>query len=124
MIFKLFQWPPATYLVVGSKIGAVMEWIRDLYLSMSIPVMFWSFVLYVALQIVAVVMLRGVWRVASLIPAVPMALVFLATVVGLFQGSNLWPILMLFTGPPALLYVVVLLGVFAIKQGLARKRVS
>ena len=102
----------------------VVEWIRGLYQAMSIPVMFWSFVLYVVLQIVAVIKLRGVWRIASLILATPMVLILLATVAGLFLGSNLWPLLMLFAGPPALLCVVVLLGAFAVKQGLARKRVA
>jgi hypothetical protein len=101
-----------------------MEWVRGLYLNMSIPLMFWSFVLYVVLQIVAVIKLRGVWRIASLILAAPMTLVLLATVVGLFLGSNLWPLLMLFAGPPALLCVVVLLAAFAVRQGLARKRVA
>jgi hypothetical protein len=62
---------------------------------------------YPVLQTVAVWRMHGRWRVLAIIPMAPMAIVLVLTVGGFFQGSSLWPILLVFTAPVALLYLCV-----------------
>jgi hypothetical protein len=52
---------------------------------------------------------RGGWRIASVVPLFGMVPVLVVTIQGYRQESNLWPILLVFAGPPALLYLVVLM---------------
>jgi predicted permease len=61
---------------------------------------------------VAVVRLPGGWRWASLMPAIPMAYVLTVTIKAFEQQSNLWPLLLLFSSPLAMVYVVVILGLY------------
>jgi hypothetical protein len=51
--------------------------------------------------------LWGRSRLISLIPVAPMAVVCGLTISGYRQQSNLWPILLIFAGPVALVFVVV-----------------
>lgn len=50
----------------------------------------------------------GGWRMAFALPAVPMALVVAYTALAFSQGANLWPILLIFTAPLAILYLLLL----------------
>ena len=69
----------------------------------------WSVPGYVVLQAVALWRWRGGWRVAAAIPGVPMAAVVLYTIVAFSAGSNLFPLVLIFSAPPALLYLVILM---------------
>jgi hypothetical protein len=62
---------------------------------------------YVVVQIVALMRSSGGSRVAAVLPLFVMVPVFAHAAVGLVQASNLWPLLMLFASPVALLYVSV-----------------
>ncbi len=58
---------------------------------------------------------RG-WRIAAAVPLVGMVPVAVLTFQGYRDQSNVWPILLLFAGPPALLYLVVLMAVRATRR--------
>ena len=62
---------------------------------------------YVVVQVIALMRSSNGSRIAAALSQFVMVLVFVHAVVGLMQESNLWPLLMLFTSPIALLYVVV-----------------
>jgi hypothetical protein len=81
-----------------------------------ITVMFLCFPVYVVAQIVAIVRLRGGWRWGSLLPVLPMFFVLVVTVKAFVQQSNLWPLLLLFSSPVALLYVLLVLGLFKLSN--------
>lgn len=59
------------------------------------------FTIYVILQIVSLVTLRGLGRSLSLLPILPMAGVAAWTINAYRHGSNLWPILLILTSPLA-----------------------
>ncbi len=83
------------------------------------PVSWWSVILvqaimgcvpiYLVLQGVLLWLWRGRWRMLAGLAAVPMALVLLYTLFALLAGSNLFPIVLIFTSPVALAYLVVLI---------------
>ena len=52
--------------------------------------------------------MRGVWLGLSLVPLGVMATVAVGTASALSEGSNLWPLLLIFTAPPATVYLLVL----------------
>jgi hypothetical protein len=58
---------------------------------------------------------RG-WRMAAMVPLIVMGPVTVLTVQEYRQQSNLWPILMLFASPPALLYLILLIITCATKK--------
>jgi heme A synthase len=62
---------------------------------------------YVVMQVVAMMRSSGGSRMAATLPLFVMVPVFVHAAVGLVQESNLWPLLMLFVSPAALLYVTV-----------------
>jgi len=70
---------------------------------------------YVPLQVLAFKVLRGGRRGLALVPLCGMLPVLAVTLTALVGGSNLWPILLLFTAPLATLYLVVLLVVHSIQ---------
>jgi len=88
------------------------------YQWLSIPVMFWSFPVYLALQFVVIIKSNGYWRFLSAIPILPMLLILGYTIYALSQGSNLWPLLLLFSSPAALLYVFIFLIILTINKKL------
>lgn len=53
--------------------------------------------------------MRGGWRIAALLPLLVVIPVTAVTVVGLWQGSNLWPILLIFAAPFLFLYQAALI---------------
>jgi uncharacterized membrane protein len=62
---------------------------------------------YLVLQVVALMRSSGGSQAAAALPLVVMVPVFALSAVALVQESNLWPVLMLFASPIALLYVAV-----------------
>ena len=69
----------------------------------------WSPVAYLVAQVVALRRFRGGWWVAALVPLVPMAIVLLHTVSAYRAGSNLFPLVLIFTSPIAFLYLMALI---------------
>ena len=69
----------------------------------------WSVPAYFLLQTLALWRLRGGWRIAAALPAVPMAAIVVQTAFAFLAQSNLFPILLLFGSPPASLYLILLL---------------
>jgi len=70
----------------------------------SIPV-------YFILQIVLLWRFRDLWRKLVTIPAVIMLSVLVYTVYAYLDGSNIFPLVLIFTSPLLLLYLLVILGV-------------
>ncbi|HUG92652.1 MAG TPA: hypothetical protein VML55_17560 [Planctomycetaceae bacterium] len=70
---------------------------------------FGSAIAYVPLQIHAIRNWRGGWRLGAFVPLLLMVPVFVITVVGLVQESNLWPIYLIFLAPVGTGYLVILL---------------
>jgi hypothetical protein len=62
---------------------------------------------YVILQAIVLWRSAGVARILAGVPLLGMIPVFVYTVMGLINNSNLWPLLLLFSSPVALLYVSV-----------------
>jgi hypothetical protein len=63
---------------------------------------------YPGLQYSAVRELRGMWLVLSFLPLMVMLIVGIVTAWALSQGSNLWPIVLIFTAPLATAYLLLL----------------
>ena len=62
---------------------------------------------YILVQCVVIWRSSGPSRWVAALPLVVMVPIFILTVVALRQESNLWPLLLLFASPVALLYVVI-----------------
>ena len=78
--------------------------------AVMIMVGFWGGVLaYPILQFIAVKRMRGGWRVLAYLPLILMAFVFLITIVGFYQQSNLWPLILILVSPLVLVYLIILL---------------
>jgi hypothetical protein len=63
---------------------------------------------YPGLQYAALRQMPGVWRALGLVPLAVMAIVVVYTVMALLEGSNLWPLLLIFTAPLATGYLLLL----------------
>jgi len=70
----------------------------------------WSPVAYLVAQIVTLRRFQGGWWVAALAPLVPMAIVLVYTVSAFRAGSNLFPLVLIFTSPIAFLYLMALVA--------------
>lgn len=77
---------------------------------------------YPILQALTTWRMQRFWRLLSVVLLVPMALVLVLTIVALIQDSNLWPILLIFTAPLALLYLVLLWLALGLAQACRRPR--
>ncbi len=75
--------------------------------ELIISVGFFCAFLYLPLQIAATLVSHGRLRWASLAPVPVAAVIGIITAVGLAQGSNLWPLVMLFASPPLAAYLAV-----------------
>jgi len=64
---------------------------------------------YPVLQVLAIVRLRGGWRILAFLPLVVMTPVLIVTFVGFHQDSNLWPLYLIFVAPVILAYLIILL---------------
>lgn len=62
---------------------------------------------YVVVQVVALFRSAGSSRLVAALPLFVMLPIFVLTVVSLVQESNLWPLVLLFASPVALVYVTV-----------------
>ncbi len=62
---------------------------------------------YVVVQIITLMRSSRGSRMTAALPLIVMVPVFVHAAVGLVQESNLWPLLMLFASPIALLYITV-----------------
>ncbi len=78
------------------------------FLTWGLPFTAWVFV-----QFAAAVTLRARGRLLSLVPILPMVVVCALTASAYRQQSNLWPILLIFAGPVALIYVAVVWFTFS-----------
>jgi hypothetical protein len=65
---------------------------------------------YFVLQAWLVYTLRGGWLVAASVPLLPMAAVVVYTLFAFSKGSNLFPLVLIFTAPIAFIYLLVVLG--------------
>jgi hypothetical protein len=74
---------------------------------MLLDVLWLSVLAYVVVQIIVLRRASGFGKVAAALPLLVMIPVFVLTVVNLVLEKNLWPILLLFASPLALLYVMV-----------------
>lgn len=92
-----------------------METVVGLLVAILIPVGIWGGLLvYPPLQFNAVRKLHGLWRVFAVLPLLPMGFVLVVTVRAFYYQSNVWPILLIFTAPVALLYLFALMYVHRI----------
>jgi len=78
--------------------------------------MFGAVPAYFVLQTIALWRLRSGWLKASLLPVIPMILVFLYTLDAYNKESNLWPIVLIFISPLAAAYVLVILVIHRISE--------
>jgi hypothetical protein len=65
-----------------------------------------SALIYLPLQIYALAKWKGEWRMASLFPLIIMVPVYAITYRGWVQHGNLWPVIMIFVSPIAVLLLV------------------
>ncbi len=79
----------------------------------------WAGPVYLVLQVVLLWRYRAGWRVAAAVPVLPMTGVLIYTVYAYQAGSNLFPLVLIFTSPFALLY---LLGLIAVRRGVLRNQ--
>ena len=63
---------------------------------------------YPMMQFRALRDMRGVWRLLAAAPFLPMAYIVAITAMALREGSNLWPILLIFTAPLGAAYLALL----------------
>ncbi len=77
-------------------------------MGMPLDLLWLTIPAYVVVQVVAMIRSTGGSRIAAGLPLLVMVPVFVHAIVGLLQESNLWPLLMLFASPAALLYVAVI----------------
>jgi hypothetical protein len=78
--------------------------------AVMIMVGFWGGILaYPILQFIAIKRMQGGWSVLAYLPFILMTFVFLITIVGFVQQSNLWPLILILVSPLVLVYLVILL---------------
>ena len=63
---------------------------------------------YPVIQVNALRRMLGVWRVLAAVPLLPMGYILVVTALALGKGSNLWPILLIFTAPLGAAYLWIL----------------
>ncbi len=61
--------------------------------------------------------IRGGWLYAAAAPLLPMAAVLVYTVYAFNKGSNLFPLVLIFTAPIAFIYLLAVLSLWRINQG-------
>jgi hypothetical protein len=83
---------------------------------MQINIMWLIVAAYFVVQFYTLTAWRGGWRIAAGVSLIAMLPVAVLTFQGYRDQSNLWPVLLLFAGPPALLYLVVLMVVRTTKE--------
>jgi hypothetical protein len=76
--------------------------------SLLLTLMAWSVPGYIALQIYMLVKYEGRWRRLATLPLWGMIPLFAYTLLALLAGSNLWPLMLLFLGPCAFVYLLII----------------
>lgn len=71
--------------------------------------MAWSIPGYIALQIYMLLKYEGRWRRLAALPLWGTVPLFAYTLFALLAGSNLWPLMLLFLGPCAFIYLLIIL---------------
>jgi hypothetical protein len=79
-------------------------WVGFFFTGLGLP-----FTVYVVLQFVAPFFVRGWRRLAILLPLPIMAWVLLTAIQSFHQESNMWPILIIFFSPFAIVFVGLIL---------------
>ncbi len=74
---------------------------------MLVDLLWLSVLAYLVLPVVVIVKARGLLRWVAAVPLLAMVPIVILTAIALAQQSNLWPILLLFAAPVALVYVLV-----------------
>ncbi|HJT21939.1 MAG TPA: hypothetical protein VJ746_15785 [Nitrospira sp.] len=87
-------------------------WEHALFFAMA-----WAGPGYVILQIALLRRYHGRWRRAAAVPVVPMIGVLMYTVYAFQAGSNVFPLVMIFVSPFALLYLLGLIAIHRVTQG-------
>lgn len=72
--------------------------------------MMWAGPIYLILQIMLLLRYRNGWRYAAMVPVVPMVGVLIYTMYAFQAGSNIFPIVLIFVSPFALLYLLALMA--------------
>lgn len=85
-------------------------------MDIVIPLMGWSVLVYLVLQPLLLWRWRGGWRKVAMLPLVISLPVLLYTLFALLAGSNLWPLVMLFTLPVLCLYLLAVLLVRTLQR--------
>lgn len=85
-------------------------------MDVVIPLMGWSVLAYLVLQPLLLWRWRGGWRKVAMLPLVIALPVLLYTLFALVAGSNLWPLVMLFTFPLLCLYLLAVLLVRTLQR--------
>lgn len=84
------------------------------------PVLFlaagWSIPIYFIVQVVVLWRWRGGWRIAAAVPAVPMLAVLLHAIFAFVAGSNIFPIFLILFCLPALIYLMILVGLRRLRR--------
>jgi hypothetical protein len=90
-----------------------MKFLTDLLIPVGI---FGGILGYPVLQFLSIKRMRGGWRVLALLPLLLMVPVLIVTTVAVVQGSNIWPLVLIFVAPEVLLYLILLLIAHAVHQ--------
>jgi hypothetical protein len=75
---------------------------------------------YLILQPLLAFRFSGAWRIAALVPLIPMMLLFIFTAAMLREGSNLWPLFLIMYAPLAFLYLLIIAAMRWVVVRLAR----
>jgi hypothetical protein len=82
------------------------------------------FTLYVTAQVAALARLHGIARILAAVPIPFMLWVLYFTFDALAQKAHLWPIVLIFTSPIALAYVVIVATIAFIVRRVREKRAN
>jgi hypothetical protein len=78
----------------------------DLILVLPFAVLMYAAIpVYAVWQVLVLFRRRGRGLVLSLLPVLPMGFVLAATVQAYLQDSTLWPLMLILTAPPAVLWL-------------------
>lgn len=94
----------------GARAGGSDDGNEGLLWGWLLMLMGWSIPGYIALQFYTVKRYEGRWRTLALLPLWIMIPLVAYTLFALLAGSNLWPLMMLFLAPLALVYLLAVLS--------------
>ena len=71
---------------------------------------------YINRQLSAIKEMQGLWLILACVPLIAVAGAVVVSIIGLIQGSNLWPIFLIFILPVAYVYLFILWAVYRAVQ--------